>query len=199
MCVVNAYLYGAVLHKIFFSMHVWLLLLAYYLALGDARVEQKILENIWAKLQRTKILHSKGKSARKQWILEVTILKVEADFSRFYWILDTKKNNVVEAMDWLQTTTLDSEVRFIVPTKNKRQGGIPDEVKVRSFICFGGPWKHVWAPTKWIYGRSVWIAMCMTLIQCIFCWRLRFHVLTIPLLLFACKFRQWARLSNMSD
>ena len=79
-----------------------------------------------------KIPHSNGKLARKRSILEAAVLEVEAeaDFTRFHQILDMKKINVVEAVDRLQTTTLDSDDRFAVPGRKKREGGIPHEVKL---------------------------------------------------------------------
>lgn len=125
----NVHLRAAVMHKVFTTTHVRPLLPDYYPAPGDAQVERRILENIRAELQRTKIPHNSGKLARKRAILEAVVSEIEADFTRFHLILGTKKKNVVGAVDRIRDATVNSEARFVVPRRRKRQGGIPEDVK----------------------------------------------------------------------
>ena len=109
--------------------HVCPLLPDYYPAPKDARVERQILENVHVELQWTKILYNSSKLVWKCAILEAAILEIEADFTRFYWILGIKKKNVVEAVDCIRDTIINLEVRFVVPGRRKQQGSIPEDVK----------------------------------------------------------------------
>ena len=129
MRVGNAHLRAAVMHRIFTTAQVQPLLPAYYAAPGDVRTERQILENIRAELQRTKNPHTSGKLARKRSILEAAVSGIQTDFSRFHLVLRTKKTNVVGAVERLEAASLDSDARFNIPARRKRQGGIPDDVK----------------------------------------------------------------------
>ena len=117
------------MHKIFTSALVRPLLPAYYAAPADVRVERQILENLRSELQRIKNPNSSGKLARKRSLLEVVVSDIEVDLSRIHLILGTKKCNVVGAVERLQTASEDSDGRFCVPARRKRQGGISDDVK----------------------------------------------------------------------
>lgn len=130
LCLDNADLRAAVLQKVFKNVHVRPLLPAYYPSAEDARCERQILKNIRAELQRTKIPHNSSKLVRKRAILEAVVSEIDADFSRFHRILGTNKSNVEGAIDRLRIGSTTVGARFDVPSRRKREGGIPDAVKL---------------------------------------------------------------------
>jgi hypothetical protein len=77
-----------------------------------------------------KVLHSFGKLARKRAILEAAVSEPDSNIRRYHFILGTKKQNLVVAMERIHSILGHGPLRFQVPTRKTREGGIPKLVKV---------------------------------------------------------------------
>lgn len=118
-----------VLDRVFTDRRIRPLLPNYYPTPEEARAQRQILRNLKADLLALKIPHSSGMLARKRAILEAVVGELDSDISKFHSILGTRKANLVAAVDRLRSATETTSSRYQVPSRKKREGGVPEEVK----------------------------------------------------------------------
>ena len=124
-----------VLEKVFSNHQVRVLLPNYYPTPDEARAHRVILRNVKADLLALKIPHSTGMLARKWAILEAVVSELDSDVSKFHSILGTRNENLLAAVERLCLATETTSSRYQVPSRKKREGGVPEEVRAAVLLC----------------------------------------------------------------